>query len=501
MTGGDATPPFLRTAAWSYVMDGGHQVVSLVVMFVLAALLGPTVFGLAAMGTVYITLIDQLQQQGMAAALIQRKNLTSAHLDTGFWLTLGGSALLATAGVLGAGAWARLNDTPELQSVIVALSPFVVLQGLTTVQVALLRRRMAFRALAARSLFGVLAGGAAGIAGAALGWGVYALVAQQLVLAGTSVVVLWAVSGWRPRWRFSTAAARDLLGFSGGAVLNSMGVFLNNRADALLIGLFFGPTVLGVYRLGSRMVDAVLAGLAGPVRSLALPELSPFQDDPESLTPRLTRLMRLGGLATLPALGLLFAAAGPLTAVLGAGWRGAGPVIQVLCVVGVVRALTVLDGPLMQAVGSPLAQAGITWAAAAVSAVTFTGSGLLLAGLAPHTQAVGIAAARALVYGSVITVIHMWVLGRYGGLAGRDGFRPILRPLLIGAATALVGSVTALGLTPLPAAGQLAMTAAAAVAAAAVLSLLAVPGCAGHVRTALAAFSTRRVTPRDKVVL
>ncbi|WP_276320721.1 lipopolysaccharide biosynthesis protein [Phytoactinopolyspora endophytica] len=445
-------PGFLRTLAWAFTMDGGGQILTLVVSFILAGLLGPRTYGVVAMALVYIAFVQMIQRQGMGSAIIQRKELTGRHLDTAFWLVLVVSAVLTSVSVVFAGWWAGVNDLPELKPIIIALSILIVIEALTTVQQALLTRHMKFRGLAARRLIGVGAGGALGIVGALIGWGAWAIVAQQLTTATVSLVVLWAVSGWRPRLRFSRSAARDLLGFSTGSFLSSVAIFANNRADVLLVGLFFGPLVVGVYQLASRLIDMVVTIASRPIQTVALPELSPYQDDPAEFARRLRRLMRVSAIVALPVLGIVAACADPLIGLLGNEWNDAVVVLQVLSIVGVIRIVIVIDGPLLQALGRPFVQAGITWITAGVSVGTFTVAGLVLANMSEDRQALFIAISRATIYGLLIVAIHVALVRRYTSLTIRDSLSPYLVPLAAGAlgiatgtaALALINSTHAL---------------------------------------------------------
>jgi PST family polysaccharide transporter len=451
-------------------MDGGGQILSLVVSFTLAGILGPRTYGVVAMAIVYVAFIQMVQRQGMAAAIIQRKDLTGRHLDTAFWLVLGMSGVLSAGSLALAGWWAGVNDLPELQPIIAALSALVVIEALTTVQMALLTRQMRFRALAARTIIGVTAGGSVGITGALLGWDAWAIVAQQLTTATVSLIVLWVASGWRPRLRFSRHAARELLGFSTGSFLSSIAVFANNRADVLLIGLFFGPVVVGVYQLASRLIDMVVTISSRPVQTLALPELSPHQDMPEEFARRLRRLMRVSAVTATPAVGVLVACASPLIGLLGAEWDSAVPVLQILCVVGVVRIVIVLDGPLLQALGRPFVQAGVTWLAAAISIGTFTTAGLLLQDMSEDRQALWVAASRAAIYGLLIFAIHMLVIARFTALTAWTTVAVYAAPL----AAAALGAASGIGIAALltsspPLVGLLAASVASASVAIAIL--------------------------------
>lgn len=401
-----------RAAGWAVAMDSGGQAVNLAVSMLLAALLGPEVFGLVAMALVYVMFIQLVQQQGMQAAVIQREDLTDAHRNGAFWLVMATSVALTGVSILLAGWWADVNRLPELEPLLVALSLLLPVRGLATVQEALVRRSMRFKPLAVRTLAATVLGGVAGVAGALSGWGVWALVAQHLTSAVVGLVLLWSVSGWVPGFRTSRRAVRELLGFSSGSFLSSVAVFVNNRADALLIGLFFGPVVVGVYRLGGKLVETVLAMTIRPVQSVALPELSRHQDDSDRFARSYLRLSRMSAWASLPALGALAGGAGALMAVLGDEWHAAEWPLRVLALVGAVRVLVNLDGPVLQARGLVILHAGVTWVAAVSSAAALLLAALLLRGQSVVAQAVGVGASRAIVYGTIIVAIHLVLLAR-----------------------------------------------------------------------------------------
>lgn len=441
-----------NAASWSFVMEGGRQLLNLCIAFVLAAMLGPEPYGLVAIAMVFIMFIDLIQRQGMAAALIQHKELTEQHKDTAFWLLMAVSTALLVVAVAGAGWWAGVNDVPELKMVIVGLSPAIPLHGLSLVQDALLRRDLEFKTLAVRSLSAVVSGGVAGIAAALAGWGVWALVVQQVTQALVAAVVLWSVSSWRPGIDIDRRAARDLLSFSTGSFLGSLATFANNQADALLIGLFFGPYVVGIYRLGLRLVETLVSAVLRPVQAIALPELSPHQDDLAEISRRAVRLMRLGAVVALPALGLLAGIAAPAVELLGGEWSAAAPVVSVLCIVGAARVFVFVDGPLLQAKGRPFLQAAFTAVAAVISVASFVAAGLLLQDVAPADQALGIAIARAVVWGLGIMALHTIILRRHAQFDLRRMILPFAWPTAVGAvgggsaaaAIALLGAHSAL---------------------------------------------------------
>ena len=227
---------------------------------------------------------------------------------------------------------------------------------------------MRFKALAVRETIAVVVGGVIGLALALRGAGVWALVAQQLGHAGTQLVLLWGMSTWRPRFRFSPAHARELVGFSSGVFLANLGGFLNRRADALLIGLFFGPTAVGLYRLADRFVDNVLEVTMRPVGHVSLPFLSRLQNDPEGLRDAVVSFLRTTLILTVPVMLSWRRAASSSWRSCPPSGRPAGDVLKLLALVGIGKAIVFFTGPLLFAVARPHLRAVMLWALAALSA-------------------------------------------------------------------------------------------------------------------------------------
>lgn len=415
---GRSGPGFGRALSWSYVLTSGRAVVTLVVSLVLARLLGPEAFGIIAMATVFVLFVEMFVRQGLVAAIVQRPRLTALHLDTAFWMTVGTVSVLVPVTMAASGWWADVNDMPPLQPVIIALSSLLALKGLGVVQEAQIRRQMDFRLLAVRTNVAVVVGGAVGIGSALAGAGLWALVIQQVVTAAIELVLIWHMTSWRPRLRFRKDCAVELLSFSARSSLAALGNFINLRSDALLIGLFFGPVVVGLYRMAVRFIDLSLEIAAGALQSVFLPELARYADDREAFNDRTVEVMRTGSLLAVPLLGVLAAASDPLMALVGEQWLPASDTLKVLCILAAVQAMSMFLGPILQAAGRPGVLAWLTWISAGLSALSFVGSGLLLAGLSIERQVVLLAAIRTAVFVPTLFVVVFPVFRRILGLGG-----------------------------------------------------------------------------------
>lgn len=393
---------------WSYVVSTGLSAITALTTFVLAALLGPEEFGLLWMAMVWVNLGQVLLQHGPTMAVIQQDDITDRHLDAAFWTTLlgtaGFTALLAAAAPL----WAAVNGLPRLTPLCLALTAILPLYALNAIPEAVLRRRMELRGIALRYLVSGLVSGAAAIAAALAGLGVWALVVQQVGMTATNTVLLWTMTSWRPRLRRFGRELRDIRGTSVKTLLGALGTFAQTRVDVVVMGAYFGPVVVGLFRFALRVPELVL-GLAGRgLHDVALPDLARHGVDRQALTARLARLAGLGAVLAWPALGVVAAAASPFVGLIGAQWQPAVTPMRLLCLAVATIMLNSLFQPALQAAGRPGLPALMNWLHAACLVVALWAAARLAAGLGTAGQVVAVASALVTVY-LVLGVVSGWL--------------------------------------------------------------------------------------------
>src|SRR5699024_3245341 len=126
-------------------------------------------------------------------------------------------------------------------------------------------------------------------------------------------------------------------------------------------GLFFGPVIVGLYRLAQRLTAMAVDVTARGMQAVALPGLAGVQDDSEAFAARLLQMQRLTSLMALPLLGLVAGAAAPLEGILGSEWDGTATAIRLLAIMQAFAALSLLLGPALQAWNRPGTLAIVIW--------------------------------------------------------------------------------------------------------------------------------------------
>ena len=411
---------------WSVVRRWGARVFGFIVLFVLARFLGPEDFGLIALATAFIAFADVFVSGMFTSAIIQRDKLEPEHLDTAFLANIGMGLLVIAISFIAAPFIARAASEPMLAPVIRWLSLGLILGAFSNVQSAVLQRDFAYKSLAMRHLAGILAGGVIGIAMAFLGFGVWSLVAQQLITYAVSTVVLWTLSDWRPVLRFHRKHFDELFAFEvnilGSNVLN----FFNRRSDDLLIGFFLGPVALGFYSMAYRIVYILTELFVTALSEVAFSSFSRMQGDKDRMKRNFYSATRLSSLFAFPVfIGLVLVSPELVGSFLGEQWTQSIPVLQILAFIGILQSLSLFNDSLIKASGKP------SWAFMfkSVSAVTNV-IGFLIA---VQFGIVAVAAAY-VIRGYLIFPLYLFLVDKLINLDAGKYFSQYINPALGSAA-------------------------------------------------------------------
>ena len=352
-------PPSVREKAikgvfWSAVQNWGSNLSATVVFLILANLLDPAAFGLVGYAAAILAVLAIFQRQGFAQAIIQREQVLKGHRDSAFWMSAAGGVVLAAATFASAGVIAAATDKPLLTDVLRALSAVLIIDALGNVPQALLRRELAFRSLALRSLIASLVGGVVGVALALGGGGVWALVGQRLASSVSGTITLWFASRWRPGLSVSRRHFKDLFGFGAYTMGNETVGVLNRQSAPLLIGTFLGDAALGHYRIGFRLLQIMTQLFNNTIQNVTLPTLSRIQHDHSQVRASLLTATRLTGFVAFPAfLGAAILAPEIIFGLCGEKWAASIPVMRILALVGIVQSVSFFSTPTIMACGKP----------------------------------------------------------------------------------------------------------------------------------------------------
>jgi O-antigen/teichoic acid export membrane protein len=340
----------LRGMAWVGASQVATQLLRMVVALVLARLLSPKEYGLAASAMIFASLVLVFSDLALGAALVQRKELTEGDKSTAFWVTVGSGVLFTVVGVAISGPVAHLYGQDSVKPLLMVLSASFLLTSLGATQMSLLVREMDFKRVEGLNVIANMAGGAAGIVLAVKGTGAWAIIGQQVVAAALLSALLWRAASWRPSLHFSRGSLHYLSSFSAPLVGHRLLFYVHQNADRFLIARYVGPAALGAYAVAYNTMLAPASRLGGPLQRVLAPAFARMQDDPERMAALWGRGTRILAIVAVPGLaGLVCVAPDFVDVVLGQRWHSAAILVQILAWVGILQALQSLNLDILMA--------------------------------------------------------------------------------------------------------------------------------------------------------
>ncbi|MEZ4404688.1 MAG: oligosaccharide flippase family protein [Kofleriaceae bacterium] len=447
-----------RGLAWTGLASavvGGLDVIATLVL--LRWWLTPAEYGIAALVTPLYPMLDLVADAGFTAAVIQHDDDDPATVSTAFWAACACSAAVAVA-LLGVGpllAW--LHGTPIVAGLVAGYGVKLILQNGYMVPGAVLRRRLAFGTLARIRSAGAAAEFVGKLGAAAAGWGVWCFVVGQLAKTVVLAVATVRAARFWPSRQWDRLALRRLWAFGGRASASQVLFHLYTNADYQIVGLWFGPTATGLYRAAYELVLEPAKLLSYVVVEVAFPVFAKLRGQAAAARAQLFAFTRHNLAVLVPVMTALVLAPGSwLELCFGAEWRAAAPAVQLLGVVGVLRALAFLLPPLLDGLG----RADLTLRYMVVAAVAVPGSQVVAAatvGGALGWQAVALA--WAIGYPIAFAVLMALAL-ELTATSIADYLRAVAPVLAVGACGAVAG-LAATAVAPSAAAPRVLMISAA----------------------------------------
>ncbi|MDR3569107.1 MAG: lipopolysaccharide biosynthesis protein [Syntrophobacteraceae bacterium] len=342
----------INALSWSFLESAVTGVLRFVIGVILARLLFPEQFGLIGMLLIFIAVAQVFVQSGFDAALIQKVDATPVDICSIFYFNI--FVGISAWGVLCLAApWiAAFLNRPVLNPLLRVLSLTIVIDSLGAIQGTLFNKEINFKAITEVSLIAGLLSGIVGITLAVKGFGVWSLVAQQVSLSLFQAIALWVLSPWRPDLIFSFQSLRQMFGFGSRLLFSGILHQIFENIYFLVIGKLFSAGDLGLFTRAKTMQDLPSQTMSTVVGRVTFPVFSQNQSDPARLKRGLKKAVKALVLINFPLMVGLSATAKPLVIVLlGQKWAGCIPFLQLLCAVGLLYPLQVMNLNILTSVG------------------------------------------------------------------------------------------------------------------------------------------------------
>lgn len=311
----------------------GTQGIQFIVQIVLARLLLPKDFGAIALVMVFISLARVFVQSGFNTALIQKKNADEIDFSSVFYLSLFVAGVLYVLIYITAPLIADFYRDANLIQVLRVLALTLFFGAFNSIQNAYISRNMMFKKLFFSSFGAIIISGIFGITTAFAGFGVWALVIQQLFNQISITIIMWFTVKWRPHLIFSFKRVKSLFSFGWKLLVSSLLDTLYLDIRTLLIGRIYSSSMLGYYNRGEQFPKVIVTNINGSIQSVMLPALSSHQDNKLRVKQMVKHSIVTSSFLIFPMMiGMAVVAEPMVKIILTEKWLPAVPFLQIFCI-------------------------------------------------------------------------------------------------------------------------------------------------------------------------
>lgn len=320
---------------WQFFERISAQFVSFILSIILARLLMPEDYGIIALVVVFVSICNRLVVGGFSTSLVQKKDADNMDFSTVFFFSLITSLFLYAILFLCAPLIADFYsgfDRKLLIDIVRVMGIQLIVSAVNSVQSAYVSKTMQFKKTFAPTMISVTISAIVGIGLAYAGYGVWALVAQNLVQDFSRMIVLWIVVRWRPQLKFSFERFKSLFSYGWKIFAASIIKVLYNDLRSIVIGKAYTPADLAYYNKGQSFPQLIESNVGGTIDSVLFPAISKTQDSKEGMLALLRRAIKTSTYVLMPMLMGLAAVAAPLIEILlTEKWLPSVPYMQIIC--------------------------------------------------------------------------------------------------------------------------------------------------------------------------
>lgn len=339
----------VHAMSWAIVERFAVQIVNLVASMVLARILTPSEYGVVAIVMMFLTISQVFVDLGLSQSLVANKTNDEKEYSAVFTFNLIVSIILYLLLATNASFIADYFNTPALKQVIPVLSLSIITNALCIVHRVRLQKELNFKRQALIQVPGLVLSLATAIMMALNGFGVWSLVAQQLVLQVYGVGAYWYLSHWRPHITLHSGSLVPHMRYGSFVALTGIFSSIFHYVYDFLIGKFFSKELLAHYSRAFAVKQLPHENLALPVVNVSFPLFSSVKDDARDLKNKYLKVLQQLSFLVFPVYFFMAVSSTEIVRVLfGSQWGIAGGYLFWLSISGMFQHVTSLNGTLFK---------------------------------------------------------------------------------------------------------------------------------------------------------
>lgn len=337
---------------WTALQKYSTMFISFISGIILARLLTPYDYGCIGMLSIFVVLAESFIDGGFGSALIQKKRPTQEDYSTIFWWNIFMAFMLYIILYLSAPAIAHFYDIPLLSSVLRVQGIILFFYAFNIVQRNQLRKKLNFKILSIVTIITCISSLVITIMLAYHGFGVWSLVANNIIAAAIPALFFWFYIKWRPIWTFSWKSFRELFSFGFYMFLTHLVNQFGQQLQGLLIGRFYNASTMGYYSKAQGTERLASVSISSVMTQVTYPLYAEVQDEKDKMANMIKRITMTLAYFSFPLLFLLLLLAKPIFIILYSDrWIQSVPYFQILCIAGLAGCLQSINLQSISAIG------------------------------------------------------------------------------------------------------------------------------------------------------
>lgn len=339
----------IRSSVWSFLDNLCSQGLAFLIGIVLARLLSPSDYGTVGVLSIFLLIANVFVDCGFGNALIRKKDRTQEDLSTAFFFNLLVGIIVYAILYITSPYIASFFSMPILEALLRVLAFCIIFNSFSIVQNSVLTANLNIKSLAIINICTQIPMGGISVFFAYRGFGVWALVIQQVGTSFLKTILLWIISRWRPSLSFNKKSFRYLYDFGWkllGATL--LGTFFN-EIYGFVIGRFIGASELGLYSKSKSLASYPNNLISNIINRVVLPVMVESQGDKSQIRNVYVKMIEILCFISFPIFGILIVIAHPLIITLWTEkWADTIILFQIFCIGCALSPLSSLNFSLLQ---------------------------------------------------------------------------------------------------------------------------------------------------------
>lgn len=322
----------IKGVGWSAIDSFLGQGVSFIVGLVLARLLTPEEYGLIGISLIFITILNSVVDSGFSNALIRKKDIVREDYNTMFItnlvLSIGLYILLFFAA-----PYISVFFEREITLLVRVLGSVLIINAFTIVQNTILIKKLDFKTKTKSSVISAVISGIVGIISAFAGYGVWALVINNLLRQILYTVSLWIFSHWKPSIQFNVDSFKYLWGYGWKLLVSGLLDTIWKDLYQVVVGKFYTPATLGQYTRARSYAQLFSSNITVVIQRVTFPVLANIQDEKERMIVAYRKVIKVTMFVSCICMFFLASVSEPLIyCMIGPQWYEASTYLPLICV-------------------------------------------------------------------------------------------------------------------------------------------------------------------------